>query len=89
MISENELIALFNSPTRVMKAEKSLREAGLPCRLVPAPREVAEGCSMALRFADSDKVAVFRELAKKNLLPPRLYCKRKEGFFSLPLPSAE
>jgi hypothetical protein len=77
MIFGKEQIALFNSPTRVMKAEKALREAKLACRLIPAPREVAEGCAMALRFAVADQAAVLGELARKNLLPPRLYGKEK------------
>ena len=89
MIADGDRIALFNSPTRVMKAEKVLRQAGLACRLIPAPREVAEGCAMALRFAASDQAAVFRQLADKDLLPRRLYTKDRGGCQSIPLPSTE
>ncbi len=77
MIAEKEQIALFNAPTRVLKAERVLRQAGLACRLIPAPREVAEGCALALRFAASDREAIFKELAKQRLSPRRLFVKQQ------------
>ncbi len=77
MIAEGDRIALFNSPTRVMKAEKLLRRAGLPCRLIPAPRKIAEGCALALRFSPADQPAIFRELASANLAPRRLYVNKQ------------
>jgi hypothetical protein len=89
MIAEGEQIALFNAPTRVLKAEKVLRQAGLACRLIPTPREVAEGCALALRFAASDNEAIFRELAGQGLLPRRLFVKQQGGLISLDLPTED
>ncbi|APG28044.1 hypothetical protein A7E78_09470 [Syntrophotalea acetylenivorans] len=77
MIADGDCIALFNSPTRVMKAEKHLRRAGLLCRLIPAPRQVADGCALALRFSASDQPAILKELAVANLSPRRLYVKQQ------------
>lgn len=77
MIKDDELIALFNAPTRVLKAESVLRKAGFPCRLIPAPREVAEGCALALRFGISDQDAILAELHRQMLPPRRTY--RKQG----------
>lgn len=77
MLADGDRIALFNSPTRVMKAEKLLRCAGLPCRLIPAPRQVAEGCALALRFSANDQPAIFKELAAVNLPPRRLYVNKQ------------
>jgi hypothetical protein len=85
MISEGEQIALFNAPTRVLKAERVLRQAGLACRLIPAPREVAEGCALALRFAAADREAIFRELAGQGLLPRRLFGKQQGVLIPLEL----
>jgi len=62
MIADGDLIALFNSPTKVMKAEKLLRQGGFSCRLIPAPRQVAEGCALALRFTATEQTAVFKGL---------------------------
>lgn len=89
MISEGELIALFNAPTRVLKAEKVLRRAGLACRLIPAPREVAEGCALALRFAAADSEAIFRELAGQGLLPRRLFVKQQGVLTPVNLPTED
>lgn len=85
MINDDELIALFNAPTRVLKAEKVLRKAGLPCRLIPAPREVAEGCALALRFNVSEQDAILAELHRQALQPRRTYRKQDGYFHLLPL----
>jgi hypothetical protein len=89
MIADGDRIALFNSPTRVMKAEKLLRRAGLPCRLIPAPRQVAEGCALGLRFSVSDQPAIFKELAAANLAPKRLYVNKQGLLCSLELLSED
>lgn len=85
MIGDNEILALFNSPTRVLKAERVLRKAGLPCRLIPAPREVAEGCALALRFAGPEQASVMAELSAQDLLPKRMYRKVKGSFEQVPV----
>ena len=89
MISDGELIALFNSPTRAMQAEKVLRQAGLACRLIPAPREVAEGCALALRFTVADRTVVFQKLAAAGAAPRRLYGKEQGILTALALPLNE
>lgn len=89
MIADDERIALFNSPTRVMKAERQLRKAGLPCRMIPAPREVAEGCALALRFAIADQESIFHALSAADLMPRRLYGKRQGVLVALPLSEKE
>lgn len=89
MIGNDERIALFNSPTRVMKAERLLRKAGLPCRMIPAPREVAEGCALALRFAIADQEIIFATLGAADLMPRRLYGKERDAMIAFPLPEGE
>jgi hypothetical protein len=85
MIKDNELIALFNAPTRVLKAERLLRKDGFTCRLIPAPREVAEGCALALRFSVSDQTVILAELARHDLSPRRMYRKQDGGFLAVPV----
>lgn len=87
MISNEEILALFNAPTRVLQAERVLRKAGIACRLIPAPREVAEGCALALRFAAGEQDAVMAELLRQAVLPKRMYRKDREGFVPLPVNS--
>lgn len=89
MIADGDHIALFNSPTRVMKAEKLLRRAGLSCRLIPAPRQVAEGCALALHFTATEQTIIFKELAAANLKPRRLYAKHQGLLSPLELTSED
>ena len=88
MINDDEFIALFNSPTRVLKAEKALRKAGIACRLIPAPREVAEGCALALRFVAEEQTSVLSELGRQELLPRRMYKKNAGLLKSIPVISS-
>lgn len=89
MISDGDILALFNSPTRVLKAEKALRKAGLACRLIPAPREVAEGCALALRFSLSEQAAILAELGRQDLQPRRMYRKAEGMFEQIPVGSGD
>jgi hypothetical protein len=89
MIADNERIALFNSPTRVMKAERLLRKTDIPCRMIPAPREVAEGCALALRFTIADQKIIFSALGAADLLPRRLYGKQQGKLVALSLPDGD
>jgi hypothetical protein len=88
MINDDQLLALFNSPARMLKAEQILRKSALSCRLVPAPREVAEGCALALRFAMSDKNLILSELARQELPPQSIY-RREKGLFQKVFPLQE
>jgi hypothetical protein len=80
MIPENDVIALFQAPTVAMKAERLLRKADLNCRLIPAPREVAAGCSMALRCPAALFSAIMKELTRLQLPPRAMYRKVGAGY---------
>ncbi len=80
MIPENDIIALFKAPAMAMKAEQLLRKAALDCRLIPAPREVAAGCSMALRCPAAQFSTMIRELNHRQLPPWALYRKSTSGY---------
>jgi hypothetical protein len=85
MINDDDRIALFNSPTRVLKAEQILRKAGISCRLIPAPRDVAEGCALALRFAAAQQATIVAELIRQGVPPRRMYQKQGEAFLMVPI----
>lgn len=88
MIPENDIIALFKAPAVAMKAERLLRKAALDCRLIPAPREVAAGCSMALRCPAAQLSTMIRELNRLQLTPRAMYRKSASGYQPV-TPSAE
>ncbi len=42
---------LFQNSSLAIRAEKLLRQAGIPARLAPAPREFSTNCGLAVRCA--------------------------------------
>jgi hypothetical protein len=47
-------VILFRSTTHVMRAEKALQKAGVPCRLIPVPRQLSSQCGVCLRVSTAD-----------------------------------
>ena len=77
MVRENDLVAIFHSVHRVMKAEKVLKLAGLEVLLIPTPRELTSDCGLALRFAPEQHEAISQALSGEGLEIVELY--RKSG----------
>ncbi len=69
---------LFSHTSEVIRAERLLKDAGLPVQVVGPPPSVREGCDMALLFPIVLEVAVRETLAKANMSPLHLL-PRKEG----------
>jgi len=82
MVREGDLVAIFNSIHRVMKAEKLLKERRLDMVLIPVPRSLASDCGLAIRYAEADHQPIFAVLAEADLLPEQLYS-FNEGVFVL------
>ena len=80
MVSEGDFIAVFNSIHRVMKAEQHLKERRLPILLIPAPRSVSSDCGLAIRYAESDRMAVETVLVATDLVPEMVYVKRGSDY---------
>ncbi|RQW83591.1 MAG: DUF3343 domain-containing protein [Geobacter sp.] len=73
MVREGDLVAIFNSIHRVMKAEKVLKERRLDILLIPVPRSLASDCGLAIRYAESDHQPISAVLAEGDLLPEQLF----------------
>ena len=43
-------VALFDSVTRVMKAEKILRSLSVPHKIIPVPKAISSDCGVGIRF---------------------------------------
>lgn len=69
MVQEGQLLAVFNSTHRVMKAESKLKVLGLPILLIPAPRQLRTDCGLAIRFSDDAREGVMQALEQTELLP--------------------
>ena len=77
MVKDKDLVAIFNSIHRVLKAEKLLKEADVDFLLIPVPRQLSSDCGLALRISPEHRQAVFAVLKANDLEPVELY--RKEG----------
>ncbi len=83
MVRENDLVAVFHSVHRVMKAEKVLKLAGLEVLLIPTPRELTSDCGLALRFAPEHHEAIRQALAGEGLEIIELYRKREGKYLAV------
>jgi hypothetical protein len=63
-MTENEgyLIILFESVSRAMQAEKTLKESGVSHKLIPVPKQVSSDCGVCIRFKPADRCAVMESL---------------------------
>jgi hypothetical protein len=77
VIKDGDYVAIFNSVHRVMEAERLLKDRKLKMLLIPAPRELAADCGLAIRYAEDVRSEVEGALAEAGLLPHDLY--RRSG----------
>jgi Putative Se/S carrier protein-like len=80
MVKTGDLVAIFHSIHRVMKAEKVLKAARTEILLIPVPRQLASDCGLAIRFAPAEKRKVMSVLVAEQLLPVELYQRDAEEF---------
>jgi len=73
MVREGDLVAIFNSIHRVMKAEKALKQAGVDILLIPVPRQLASDCGLAIRYSPAVGATVEDVLRREELLPAEIH----------------
>lgn len=83
MVQEGQLLAVFNSAHRVMKAESRLKALGLPILLIPAPRQLQTDCGLAIRFGEEQRPAVMQALEREKLLPEFVARYQEGGFVTV------
>lgn len=83
MVREGDIVAIFNSIHRVMKAEKILKERGAKFLLIPAPRSLKSDCGLGLRYAPEDREQIENVLKETDLAPEEIYRKTGEEFIRL------
>lgn len=79
MIQNGQLLAVFNSAHRVMKAESILKSCGLPILLIPAPRALSTDCGLALCYNSDLYDDVLQALTSENILPEHIYRKNSDS----------
>jgi len=83
MVHENDLVAVFHSVHKVMKAEKVLKQAGAPVLLIPTPRQLSSDCGLALRFEDRDREQIEMLLREADVPIVELYRKQGKEYLAL------
>jgi ribosomal protein L7Ae-like RNA K-turn-binding protein len=63
-VSEDKtyLVALFDSVSHVIKAEKILKEANIPYKIVPVPKSISSDCGVCVRFFPEQKETILEAL---------------------------
>jgi len=56
-------VVLFKSVSHALLAEKTLKAAGIPHKLIPVPRHISSDCGVCLRIDAADRVRIERALA--------------------------
>jgi hypothetical protein len=56
-------VALFDSVSHVMKAEKALIKAGVVHKIIPVPRKISTDCGVCIRFFPEDQEQVEKALS--------------------------
>jgi hypothetical protein len=79
MLHSDEIIIIFGSPHRAMKAEKVLKQAQLPITLIPAPAGIGEGCALAIRLAATSFQAALTTLAVAGMEPSKAFRQTPTG----------
>lgn len=78
-VSSPEVVLIFRGTHQVMSAEKCLKRAGVPMRLIPVPRRLASDCGLAIRILAADRVRARAVLSRARVLPASVQVLRKEG----------
>jgi hypothetical protein len=58
-------VALFASVSHALRAEKILKEAGIPFKLIPVPRHISSDCGVCLRFSPDYRKQIEESLTGK------------------------
>ena len=83
VVNEGDLVAIFHSIHRVMKAEKLLKQAGCEILLIPVPRQLTSDCGLAIRFTQAARAEVEQVLAEANLKIQELHLRQQKDFVQL------
>jgi len=59
------LVFLFESVSAVLVAEKTLKERGIPYKIIPVPKHLSSDCGVCIRIDKEDQTRVKEALTDK------------------------
>ena len=83
LTKNGQLLAVFNSAHRVMKAENVLKKGGVSILLIPAPRALSTDCGLAIRYDIDLQESVLQILSTEKLLPVFIYRKDSDTHYEI------
>jgi hypothetical protein len=60
-------VVLFHSTSHAIKAERSLKKAGIDCCMIPVPRHLSSDCGVCIRFLQDTKDSVSGKLNEEKI----------------------
>jgi hypothetical protein len=70
----NEIVLIFESIHKVLKAEKLLIEAKLKLEIIPTPRDLSSNCGMAIRLKkDENNINKIGEILEKFRIAYKIF----------------
>jgi hypothetical protein len=60
-------VILVYSTSYALRAEKVLQAAGIPCKLIPVPRQLSSDCGVCVRIQRADREAAGRVLEAERV----------------------
>jgi hypothetical protein len=76
-----EVILIFRGTHQVMSAEKNLKKAGVPMRLIPVPRRLTSDCGLAIRISSTDRIRAREVLSRVKILPRSVHILLDNGIY--------
>ncbi|MBI5492277.1 MAG: DUF3343 domain-containing protein [Deltaproteobacteria bacterium] len=78
-----ELIMAFGSSHKALKAEEILKDAGIPMRLLPAPKALAAYCDLVISIDEGSLGRARNSLEEGGAGPKKIYRKEGEGYVAV------
>ena len=75
-----EYILAFGSPHKALKAESILKEAGIPFKLLPAPKLLVRFCDLVISVGSEDLEGSKSAFVKAGLKLKAVYSKEGEEY---------
>ena len=76
-----EVILIFRGTHQVMSAEKNLKKAGVPVRLIPVPRRLTSDCGLAIRISPPDRKHAREVLSRARIFPRSVHILLDVGMY--------
>jgi len=67
MSTEEYTVILLYATSHAIRAEKILKQAGIPPKMIPVPRHLSSSCGVCIRIERSDREAAHQALQRAGM----------------------